>query len=130
MTTARELDCLRLIYEKSSSGWPVRLADIAKSMSVKPPTALAMTEKLVRNGLLVKGPSGYVLTSEGKREAENLVMAHRVIETLLYKAGLSPDEACVQARKFDTFIPQLVVKKLYDYLGKPSECPHGKEIAC
>lgn len=130
MTTARELDCLRLIYEKSSDGWPVRLADVAKSMSVKPPTALAMVEKLVREGLLKKGSSGYALTEEGKKEAENLVMAHRVVETLLYRAGFTPDEACAQARKFDTFVPEVVVRKLYDYLGRPTECPHGKEIAC
>jgi len=130
MTTRRELDCLRAIYELSSDGWPVRLVDAANFLSVAPPTALIMMDRLVKGGLLKKGATGYLLTEDGKKQAETVVMAHRVVETLLYKAGFTPNEACAQARKFDVSVPEVVVKKLYDYLGRPAECPHGKRIAC
>ncbi|MGC8632605.1 MAG: metal-dependent transcriptional regulator [Thermoprotei archaeon] len=130
MTTRRELDCLRAVYEISSSGTAARLVDAATYLSVKPPTAFVMLDRLVRDGLLEKRGNDYVLTDEGKRQAEEVITAHRVVETLLYRAGFSPNEACVQARKFDTSVPSEVVRKLYDFLGKPSECPHGKRIAC
>jgi len=130
MVTRRELDCLRAVYELSADGWPVRLVDAANSLSVSPPTALVMMDRLVKEGLLKKGPTGYLLSDEGKKQAEAVVMAHRVIETLLYRAGFDPNEACAQARKFDVSVPEVVVKKLYDYLGRPAECPHGKRIAC
>ncbi|WP_069807791.1 metal-dependent transcriptional regulator [Vulcanisaeta thermophila] len=124
----RELRYLVVIKEFNDKGSGATIFGIAKSLGVSTSSAYEEINHLMRKGLVVKRDYGIYITEKGIKEINELIKAHRVVETLLVRAGIDPDKACELARMFDESLPKEVVEKLYEYLGKPEKCPHGHEI--
>ncbi len=102
---------------------------IAKALGVSTASAYEEINHLIKKGFVERRNGGIYITDEGIKEMNSLIRAHRVVETLLVRAGgIDPDKACELAKMFDYALPEEVVEKLYEYLGKPSKCPHGKDI--
>lgn len=124
----RELSYLLTIKKYNDEGKPAKLVWVSKDMNVSPASAYEEISHLEGKGFLKKSEKGILITEEGKRAIDSLLRAHRVIETFLVKIGISPDEACNYSKQFDYNIPEEVVNRIYEYLGKPDKCPHGENI--
>ena len=102
--------------------------ELAVEMGVKRPTAYEYIQKLVSEGYLYKRKRKYALTEEGIKKARRILRNHRIIETMLYRAGVELEEACRCATKIQSIVDDDVVEKLCVYLGNPQKCPHGRPI--
>ncbi|MGC9037318.1 MAG: metal-dependent transcriptional regulator [Candidatus Micrarchaeia archaeon] len=125
--TKKERECLVAVKELSTE-FPVRLVDLAKRLVVKPPTALRLVRRLKEKGLVVENRGSVLLTEKGVQAYRNIMLAHRTLEYLLSKAGISKECACKEASKIDYLVEPSYARRLWAYLGKPANCPHGKPI--
>jgi len=118
-----------VIYESYLNGvediGPKGLADM---MNVKRPTAYEMLSKLRGKGVVEKRGGRYFLTDKGVILARRIIRNHRIIETLLYQAGVDLEKACRMAYRIQTELEDDVIDALCEYLGNPKKCPHGKPI--
>ncbi|MFP3170469.1 MAG: metal-dependent transcriptional regulator [Sulfolobaceae archaeon] len=124
----RELSYLLVIKKYNDQGQLAKLSWIAKQLSISPASAYEELEHLEGKGYIKKTRSGIEITSEGRKAIDNLIKAHRVIESLLVEIGFSPDEACKYSTQFDFAVPEEIIEKLHKYLGEPKKCPHGEVI--
>lgn len=124
----RNLDCIESIQSLSSEGWSARVKDIAGMMGVSPPTAVQFLDKLMSIGLVEKGPSGYKLSKKGEDCFNETTRAHRLIETLLVRNGLSLEEACRVSSSLALPIEESDLEKLSAKMQHPDKCPHGRPI--
>ena len=75
-------DYLKTIWNFEQTAQNARMSIVAEAMGVKPPTVLAMFRQLNRLELIDYDKKlGAVLTEKGRKEAENLIRKHRLIET-------------------------------------------------
>ncbi len=124
----RDYDCIVSVYRLSSDGWPVRVKDVATSMSVKPPTAVEFLDKLIGMRLIEKGPSGYRLSTKGASFMNEATRAHRLFETLFAQAGIPLEKACTISSSIEGRVDNDSVEKLCSHLSHPESCPHGRPI--
>lgn len=83
---------------------------------------------LVRQGYLEQRQAEIRLTDIGRREATQLVRAHRLWETYLQRAGVPPEEWHKKAHVLEHVSDDRTVDYLDDKLGHPLADPHGSEI--
>ena len=126
--SSREFLYLLVIKGMNDKGSGATIFGVAKALGVSTASAYEEINHLIKKGLVERRGEGIFVTDEGIKEMNSLIRAHRVVETLLVKAGIDPDKACELAKMFDYALPEEVVEKLYEYLGKPSKCPHGRDI--
>ena len=124
----RDLDCIGSVHSLSSEGWPARVKDVAGMMEVSPPTAVQFLDKLRSMGLVEKGPSGYRLSKRGSDCFNETTRAHRLMETLLVRNGLSLEEACLVSSSLYFPIDGADLEKLCANMRHPDTCPHGRPI--
>ncbi len=101
---------------------------IANIMNVKRPTAYEMLNRLKNKGILAKCGKKYKFTEEGLSMARKIIRTHRIIETMLYRAGVELERACSVASRIQMGVDEDVVDTLCHYLGDPKRCPHGRPI--
>lgn len=127
--TRREVSYLIAIKEISESNGRVTLTDIAQRLNVSVPSVYEEVNHLVKKGLVKKTARAISLSEKGEKAVRSYLRAHRVIETLLVRAGVPPEKACELSSKFDVEVPEEVVEAIFKFLGKPEQCPHGNPIA-
>jgi DtxR family Mn-dependent transcriptional regulator len=125
--TRKERDFLVKIVENQHL-FPLRLADIARSMQVKPPTALDVIRRLTGKGYVMSRSGMIIPTEKGKTEYHELIEAHRVMECVAYLSGELLENACDEVCRYDYLMDHDTVEKIWNMLGKPTVCPHGKLI--
>ncbi len=101
---------------------------LAERMNVTRPTAYEMLNKLRNKGMVSRRNGKYSLTEEGILFARKMIRTHRIIETLLYNAGVDLERACSMAYRLQTEFEDDVIDTICEYLGNPKKCPHGKPI--
>ena len=127
--TKKERDCLLAIYnEEKSSGLPLRLVDVAKSLKVKPPTALELLGRLESKGYVERRRGLISLSESGREAAKGILTVHRALEVFFAGCGLSADDACGLVAQFDYIVGPSMAPKILSALGNPSKCPHGYPI--
>jgi Mn-dependent DtxR family transcriptional regulator len=113
----KKSEYLRYIFEK---GGIVRTMDISDNFHLDPSTITKAIQEMSSTGLIDYVPyRGISLTSKGIEHAEFLVRRHRVIELMLSHYGLSENEACDEALKFEGYVSRNVVNKICRSLGYP-----------
>ncbi|MCL4344537.1 MAG: metal-dependent transcriptional regulator [Nitrososphaerota archaeon] len=125
--TKKERDYMVQIGQ-STDKFPMRLSELARSLGVSEPTAFEMIERLKKAGLVETKTGMIVLTKNGHEFYRKIIMAHRTLETLLFRFGIEPDLACKECSKIDYLVDQEVIIKLFGKLNAPELCPHGKLI--
>jgi len=125
--TKKERDYIVQIGQ-SADRFPLRLSELAKSLEVSEPTAFEMVEKLKGAGLVKAKGGMIVLTVNGQKFYSEIMMAHRTLETLMFRFGIDPDFACRECSKIDYLIDHQVIEKLFEGLNSPDLCPHGKPV--
>jgi len=121
---------LEAIYYMRAEGETVTNARLAEWLGVSRPTVTAGLRRIVRNSLLREDSGKEVLfTPEGEAQAAAIVRRHRIVERWLTDSlGLDWVVAEEEAARLEHTISEVVEKRLYEALGRPSSCPHGNPI--
>jgi len=115
---------LKYILEQEG---PVKTTDISSRFKVDPSTITKSINELATTGLIQHVPyRGITLTERGRDYAEFLVRRHRILGLILSHYGLSSDEACETASKFEGYVPKDVIDKMCASLGHPTMGVCGK----
>lgn len=126
--TKKERDCLVTISRLIDSGFPARLADVARDLGIKSPTALNLIERLEEKGLVERKKGMIILTEYGQTSVSELLFIHRIMETLFVHSGIPTESACQEVKMFDYLIPLSSAEKVSNSMGNPKMCPHGELI--
>ena len=129
--TFSEENYLKTIYHITSlSGLEVSTNAIAEKMETKASSVTDMLKKLAEKELIVyKKYQGVLLTEKGKLSAKMIVRKHRLWEVFLVnKLQFSWDEVHDIAEQLEHIKSEKLINKLDDFLGNPTEDPHGDPI--
>lgn len=125
-----EEEYIELIYRlEKRHGGRVKVKELAKSLCVKDPSAVEMSTKLRKKGIVTYDRSGMKLTEVGKKKALGIVRRHELAERLLsdvFKHKLSGvhEHAC----EFEHILDDELADRIDRVLGRPATCPHGRPI--
>lgn len=121
---------LEAIYYIRAEGEVVRSARLADWLSVSRPTVTVALRRMIRDGMVrLTGLKEIQLTRRGLVAAEAIVRRHRIMERWLSDGlGLDWVTADLEAERLEHAISEVVEKKLYEALGRPTTCPHGNPI--
>lgn len=123
------LETIYIISEEMGIG-NVRIKELAKLLEVYPSTVSEMVKKLIEMGLAIKMSHGSIkLTEIGKERAKQVLKNHRVLECLFhYYLGLDVSNIKDVICGMEHHVNEEIFNVLYEKLGKPKLCPHGKPI--
>ncbi|ARD84342.1 iron-dependent repressor [Ferroplasma acidiphilum] len=124
--TRKERDCIVAIHD--SSGFPLRLFNIAEILNIKRPTAYELIKRLESKEIIERKNGVIYLTPYGNTIYSEIIMAHRTLEVMLTKSGVNSERACEQIEKIDYLMDDTSIQKLFISLGNPQTCPHGKPV--
>lgn len=129
--TLSEENYLKTIYHiTSNSGVEVSTNAIAEKMETKASSVTDMLKKLAEKELIVyKKYQGVSLTDKGRLAAKMIVRKHRLWEVFLVDKLQFPwDEVHDIAEQLEHIKSEKLINKLDDFLGNPTEDPHGDPI--
>lgn len=126
-----EENYLKAIYkllERGSSR--ITTNSIASAVETAPASVSDMIRKLAEKKLLNYAKyQGVTLTALGKKSAISVIRKHRLWELFLVdKLGFNWGEVHVIAEQLEHIQSESLVKRLYEFLGKPKWDPHGDPI--
>lgn len=121
---------LETMYYLEAEGEVVRPSRVAEWLGVAQPSVNGAVARLEDAGLVDRGPARQLMLSRtGRRRAEAIVRAHRIIERWLTDViGLDWLEADVEAGRLEHALSGRVVERIYEQMGRPATCPHGNTI--
>jgi len=129
--TFSEENYLKTIYHLTTvSDAEVSTNAIAEMMETKASSVTDMLKKLAEKDLVnYKKYQGVSLTNKGKLTAKMIVRKHRLWEVFLVeKLNFSWDEVHDIAEQLEHIKSEQLINKLDDFLGNPTEDPHGDPI--
>ena len=120
-------DYLKAIYENNGIDEFVSNKTLSQHLHVSPASVSEMVEKLQKDGLIEYKPyTGAKLTLNGLNQTIVIIRNHRIIETFLYdKLGYSLYDLHHLSEELEHVKDSVFFDRLYDYLGNPTNCPHG-----
>jgi len=129
--TYSEENYLKVIYHLSlNQNKGVNTNSIANLMESKPSSVTDMVQKLAEKDLVIyKKYQGVSLTEKGKFTALMIVRKHRMWEVFLVETlDFSWDEVHDVAEQLEHIKSEKLINKLEEFLGFPTEDPHGDPI--
>lgn len=129
--TLSEENYLKTIYHLSAiENAAVSTNAIAEKMDTKASSVTDMLKKLAeKNCINYIKYQGVSLTDTGKLAAKMIVRKHRLWETFLVeKLDFAWDEVHELAEQLEHIKSEKLINKLDDFLGNPTEDPHGDPI--
>ncbi len=129
--THSEENYLKAIYHlTTSNNTDVSTNAIAETMDTKASSVTDMLKKLAEKDLVnYKKYQGVSLTQKGGLAAKMIVRKHRLWEVFLVeKLDFSWDEVHDIAEQLEHIKSEKLINKLDDFLGNPTEDPHGDPI--
>jgi DtxR family transcriptional regulator, Mn-dependent transcriptional regulator len=121
---------LEAIYYMWSEGEPLRSARLADWLAVSRPTVTVALRRMTGYGMVRMNKRKEIeLTPAGRRAAEAIVRRHRIMERWLTDGlGLDWVTADEEAARLEHAVSEVVERRLYEALGRPTTCPHGNPI--
>lgn len=121
---------LEAIYYMEAEGEPVRSARLADWLGVSRPTVTVALRRMTRDGMVrLNGRKEIDLTERGRQAAAAIVRRHRIMERWLTDAlGLDWVTADEEAARLEHAVSDVVERRLWEALGRPTSCPHGNPI--
>jgi len=129
--TFSEENYLKTIYHlTTNSDAEISTSAIAEMMMTKASSVTDMLKKLAEKDLVnYKKYQGVSLTDKGKLAAKMIVRKHRLWEVFLVeKLDFPWDEVHDIAEQLEHIKSDQLIDKLDDFLGNPTEDPHGDPI--
>ncbi|HXM57723.1 MAG TPA: metal-dependent transcriptional regulator [Candidatus Dormibacteraeota bacterium] len=121
---------LEAIYYMESENEPVRSARLADWLGVSRPTVTVALRRMTRDGMVrLNSRKEIELTEKGRQAAASIVRRHRIMERWLTDAlGLDWVTADEEAARLEHAVSDVVERRLWEALGRPTSCPHGNPI--
>ena len=121
---------LRTVYELEEEGILPLRARIAERLHQSGPTVSQTVARMERDGLLtVEGDRHLHLTDIGRGHAVSVMRKHRLAELLLVNViGMPYEEAHEEACRWEHVMSDLVERKVYELLNRPTRSPYGNPI--
>ena len=121
---------LEAIYYMWSEGETLRSARLADWLGVSRPTVTVAVRRMAGYGMVRMNKRKEIeLTAAGRRAAEAIVRRHRIMERWLTDGlGLDWVTADDEAARLEHAVSEVVERRLYEVLGRPTTCPHGNPI--
>ncbi|MDO8874099.1 MAG: metal-dependent transcriptional regulator [Methanoregula sp.] len=117
--SARKVEYLKFILK---TGGTVRTNEIASAFSVDPSTITKTLAEITAAGYITHIPyHGVCLTDSGKHHAEFLVKRHRILSLMLARNGLSSQEACREAERFESHVSKKAIDRICHFMGHPRQ---------
>ena len=116
---------LEAIHSFNEKGKRAQTTELAKKLTVSPPSVTQMIKKLAEDGLVEYEPyRGVVLTGKGMARAQKVVRKHRLLERFLHdflglNRGKVHDEAC----RLEHSLSDEAAAALCKVLDRPETCP-------
>ena len=129
--TFSEENYLKAIYHLTNvTNKEVSTNAIAETIETKASSVTDMLKKLAEKDLVnYKKYQGVSLTDKGKLTAKMIVRKHRLWEVFLVdKLNFAWDEVHDIAEQLEHIKSEQLINKLDDFLGNPTEDPHGDPI--
>lgn len=129
--TLSEENYLKTIYHLSTrSEGGITTNAIAERIETKASSVTDMLKKLAEKNLVVyRKYQGVSLTEQGVHQAKMIVRKHRLWEVFLVdKLKFNWDEVHDVAEQLEHIKSEQLVNRLDDFLGNPTEDPHGDPI--
>ena len=129
--TFSEENYLKAIYHLTTvNNTDVSTNAIAETMETKASSVTDMLRKLAEKDLVnYKKYQGVSLTDKGRLSAKMIVRKHRLWEVFLVeKLNFAWDEVHDIAEQLEHIKSEQLINKLDDFLGNPTEDPHGDPI--
>ncbi|MFP4166702.1 MAG: metal-dependent transcriptional regulator [Opitutales bacterium] len=125
-------DYIKHIYmasEKTGSS-EVSMGNVAEALGVVPGTATTMVKALSDAKLVEYLPRvGVRLTPRGQTLALHVLRRHRLIEQFLVEVlGFDWSEVHAEAERMEHVVSDLLLNRMDQYLGHPTQDPHGDPI--
>lgn len=123
-------DYLKAIYDLRATEGGVTTTALASTLGVSAASATNMLKKLAALKLVRHSPYyGAEFTPAGEKIALEIVRHHRLIEAFLHEAlGMPWDEVHAEAHKLEHVLSENLEDHIADFLGHPTEDPHGDPI--
>jgi DtxR family Mn-dependent transcriptional regulator len=108
----------------------VPMGQVSEALGVVPGTATTMVKALSDAGLVIYAPRiGVQLTDPGRKLALHVLRRHRLIEQFLVEVlGFDWSEVHDEAEQLEHVVSDLLLERIDQYLGHPTEDPHGDPI--
>ena len=125
-------DYIKQIYllEEKNAQVEIPMGQVAGALGVVPGTATTMVKTLADAGLVDYAPRvGVQLTDPGRKLALHVLRRHRLIEQFLVEVlGFDWSEVHEEAEQLEHVVSDLLLDRMDQYLGHPTEDPHGDPI--
>jgi len=121
---------LEAVYRLEREGPGVTTSGLASELGVAPASVSGMLKKLASDGYVEYVARGEAkLTPSGLAVAVRVLRRHRLAERLLTDVlGMGWEEVHAEACMLEHAISASVERKLIEFLGNPTTCPHGHPI--
>ncbi len=120
---ARKVDYLKYIYEHGGS---VKTGDLAARFGVDPSTISKSIQELARSGLCRYAPYQRIrLSPSGNQHAEFFIKRHRILSLMLTHYGFTPDQACAEVSRFESYVTRSAVDRICRTMGHPQAAGCG-----
>ncbi|MDW7731177.1 MAG: metal-dependent transcriptional regulator [Methanolobus sp.] len=126
----KKVEYLKFLFKK---GGLVRTTDLSSQLGVDPSTSTKTISDLAQTGYVEHIPyRGVRLTEGGHAYAEFLVNRHNILSLMLSHYGLSPEDACEEVSRFESFVSKSAVDTICSSMGHPTVgvCGKIKHISC
>lgn len=129
MTPSKE-DYLKTIVELGGENQVVNNKQLVQALRVSAASVTDMNAKLLKEGLITHIPyKGVQVTEKGLRIANQLIRKHRIWEVFLAeKLGYDWKEVHADADRLEHVSSDLLIERLFQFLGEPEVDPHGGKI--
>lgn len=119
------MEYLISIFKHSKKRGYARQYELIKDLGVSKPTASLMVKKLKDEGYLEIRSDRIILNRRGEKAVQEILWKHGVVESALVELGLSREGACEIAWKIVQELPNETVRRIWERLGLPDQCPCG-----
>jgi Mn-dependent DtxR family transcriptional regulator len=128
--TPRKVEYMKYISTREER---VNTSKMAVHFNVDPSTITKTIGELSESGYLTHVPyHGVTFTQKGKEYTEFLLRRHRILGLVLTHYGLSPEEACSESARFESYVSREMIDRICRSLGHPmmgvcGAIPHDRE---
>lgn len=129
LTVENYLKAVLQITLRQESPW-VATGQLATALSVSPGTVTSMLKSLAESGHAEYRPyEGVLLTEKGRAVALRMLRRHRLIELFLTRTlNLTWDQVHEEAEHMEHAVSDVLIDRIDEYLGRPTQDPHGDPI--
>src|SRR6266536_3583240 len=114
---------LESLYWLGEAGIDRTPTNLSRAMKVSPPSVTEMVNRLVKEGMVRRGPGKRIaLTDHGEEVAKHVVKRHRLVEAFLVKVmGVPWDEVHEEAEAFEMRVTPKLEARMLEIIGEPAK---------